>query len=133
MQRVLEIVNRLLVAHDPYPGWLIGRRFRIRIANRAGEALMPGLCESSPEEMVDLLFGPAPFRGQVENWNDAAHVGLNLLRREAVTYDAPELEALWRRAQAQLGEALPARAGADCPDDAPVVRPGFRIDERVVC
>lgn len=132
LQPVLGIVNRLLAAHDPYPGWLIGRGFRFLIANRTGEALMPGLCESSPEEVIDLLFGPGPFRVRVENWNDVVQVGLDLLRREAVTYDAPALEALWRRAQAHLGEALPAQAGADCPDDAPVVCPRFRVGERVV-
>lgn len=132
LQPVLGIVNRLLAAHDPYPGWLIGRGFRFLIANRAGEALMPGVCESSQEEVVDLLFGPGPFRARVENWNDVAKVGLDLLRREAVTYDAPALEALWRRAQTHLGEALPAQAGTDCPDDAPVVCPRFRVGERVV-
>ena len=132
LQPVLEIVERMLAAHDPYPGWLIGRGFRFLLANRAGEALMPGLCQSSPEQVVDLLFGPGPFRAQVENWIDVAQVGLDLLRRELAACDDPELAALWRRAQAHLGDASPTRTGAGCPDDAPVVCPRFRVGEQVV-
>ncbi len=133
LHSVKSVIDRMLAGHEPYPAWLIGPGFRFLAANRAAEALMPGLCNLSQEAVIDLLFGPGVFRDRVENWNDMAQAGIDLLRREAARYDAPELVELLRRAQSLTRDmGLPAEAGGGCLADVPVVCPRFKFGDRVV-
>jgi hypothetical protein len=85
------VIDRILRTHEPYPAWVGGRGFRFLSSNRAAEALFPGLCDLPPEAVVDLWFGPGPFRQMVENWQDVVWAGIASLRREAPT---PEPGAL---------------------------------------
>jgi hypothetical protein len=50
--------------------------------------------------LIDLWFGPGPFRDSVRNWPDVMHAGLAALRRDATATADPAVIALLRRAVA---------------------------------
>ena len=70
MRPVKLVLDRVLTGHEPFPAWIVGRGMQFLASNRAAEVLFPGLCSLQPQEIVDLWFGPGPFRGMVENWPD---------------------------------------------------------------
>jgi len=60
-------------------------------SNGGSEALFPGMCTMQPHEIVELRFGPGPFREMVENWPDVVWAGVAGLRREATRSSDPQL------------------------------------------
>jgi transcriptional regulator with XRE-family HTH domain len=130
MRPVRFVLERLLKSHEPYPAWVVGRGLRFLVANRGAEALFPGMCALSPETIVDLWFGPGPFRDVVENWQDVVWAGIAGLRREAARTGDPALLALARRAEAHAGGVPPAE-----PDAFPellVICPRLKIGDTTV-
>jgi transcriptional regulator with XRE-family HTH domain len=130
MRPVALVLDRVLRSHEPYPAWVVGRGLQFRASNRAAEALFPGLCGCAPEAIVDLWYGPGPFRQLVENWEEVVSAGVAALRREARRTSDPLLLALLRRAEAHAG-AIPAPA-AGVPPELPVACPRLRIGGRTV-
>src|SRR6266571_3047946 len=86
---------------------------RFLASNCGAEALFPGLCSLQPHAIVDLWFGPGPFRDMVENWPDVVWAGVAALRREAIRIANPQLAALVRRAEAHLKTVPMPEGGAD--------------------
>lgn len=127
---VRRVVDQMLARHQPYPAWLIGRGMEFIACNPAADVLFPGICAMSKEAIVDMFFGPGVFRERVENWNEVARAGIDMLRREAARYNDPALLALMRRAQAWTRDLIEMEV--DCQNGAPVVCPRFNIDGRVV-
>jgi hypothetical protein len=122
IQRVLE---RVLASHEPFPAWVASRGFRFISANGAAEALFPGMCSMAPSEIVELWFGPGPFRGLVENWQDVVWAGLAALRREASHTSDNSLADLLRRAEG-LAKGIP-QPEPDAQPELPVVCPRLLI------
>lgn len=130
MAPVRRVLDRLLRTHEPYPAWVGGRGFRFFSSNRAAEVLFPGMCSLAPEDIVDLWFGPGPFRQMVENWQDVVRVGVASLRRDAAQSSDPALAALLRRAEALAAGLAPHAPGATF--ELPVVCPRLNIGGRTV-
>jgi len=130
MAPVRRVLDRLLRTHEPYPAWVGGRGFRFFSSNRAAEALFPGMCSLAPETIVDLWFGPGPFRQVVENWQDVVRVGVASLRRDVAQSSDPALVALLRRAEAHAAGLAPPAPGATF--DLPVVCPRLNIGGRTI-
>lgn len=128
MRPVRLVLERALRTHEPYPAWVVGPGLRFLSANRGAEALFPGLCGLPPESIIDMWFGPGPYRELVENWQDVVRVGVASLRREAAR--APELLPLARRAEALAGPLLEKEVPPE--PDLPVVCPRLRIGGRTV-
>lgn len=122
---VRAVVERVLAAHEPFPAWVGSRGFRFHRANDAAEALFPGLCRQTPEAIVDLWFGPGPFRDVVENWQDVVWAGLASLRRDAAQASDPALTALIARVERHL-RAVPPPEPSALPD-LPVICPRLRV------
>jgi transcriptional regulator with XRE-family HTH domain len=130
MRPVKLVLDRVLRGHEPFPAWVVGRGMQFLASNCGAEALFPGMCSLQPEQIVDLWFGPGPFRDLVENWTDVVWVGVAGLRREASRACDPRLLELVRRAEAHT-RAIPP------PDsqvllDVPMVCPRLRIDGRTI-
>ncbi len=130
MRPVKSVLDRVLDQHEPFPAWVVGRAMHFLASNRAAEALFPGICSLRPEDIVDLWFGPGPFREVVENWADVAWAGVAGLRREASRGCDPRLLELVRRAEAYTSAIPP-------PDsqvllDVPMICPRLRIDGRTI-
>ena len=128
MKLVRRVLDTMLTRHEPYPAWVGSRGFRFIASNRAAEALFPGLCSLSPADIVDLWFGPGPFRDVVENWQDVVEVGLAALRREAARESDPALTDLVRRAERHAGELPGPRA--DLIAELPLVCPTWNLGGR---
>lgn len=130
MRSINLVLDRALHVHEPYPAWVVGRGLTFLRSNRAAESLFPGLCSLSPESIVDLWYGPGPFRELVENWQDVVFAGVAHLRREATHAADPQLLDLARRAESHLKSIRPTN-GRSVPD-LPVVCPRLKIGGRTV-
>lgn len=97
-----QVLDLVLARHEPYPAWVVRRPFTFLRANRGAEALFPGLTELGPEALVDLWFGPGPFRDAVQNWHDVARAGVAALAQDAAGTDDPQTLALLDRARTHL-------------------------------
>ena len=131
---VETVLTQVLARHEPYPAWVVRRPFTFLRANQAAEALFPGLTALTPEQVVDLWFGPGPFRDSVQNWPDVLRAGIEALRRDALATDDPQTLTLLRRAEAAAGPqptaGLPQHS--DPSATSPVVCPVFTIDGQTV-
>ena len=130
MKPVQRVLERVLLAHEPYPAWVGTGGFRFISANRAAEALFPGMSSMSPEAIVDLWFGPGSFRDVVENWQDVIWAGVAALRREAARAADPALMEALNRAEAHV-RAIPSPQREARPE-LPVICPRLNIGGRRV-
>ena len=132
--RALEPVNRVLekvlASHEPYPAWVIRQPLTIVRANTGAEFLFPGLTKLTPDQLIDLWYGPGPFQDQVVNWPDVVQAGLEALRRAAAEAGDTEVIRLLRRAEAHQRDG-PPRPGAH-GGSSPVVCPVFEVGGQVV-
>jgi transcriptional regulator with XRE-family HTH domain len=113
------VLERVLRGHEPYPAWVVGRGMQFLASSCGAEALFPGMCSLSPEKIVDLWFGPGPFREMVENWSDVVWAGMAGLRRDAIRSSDPQLLDLLRRAETHA--KLTPRPAAQALPDFPVI------------
>lgn len=129
MRPLRDVVARVLLGHEPYPAWVFGRGLTVIDSNRGADRLFPGLRGMAPEAIVDLWFGPGPFREAVENWHDVVAAGVTALRREAVRTGDPAVVDLAKRAEAHLARVggVPASRA-----ELPVVCARFRFGDRTV-
>lgn len=130
MRSIDLVLDRALHVHEPYPAWVVGRGLQFLRSNRAAESLFPGLCSLSPDSIVDLWYGPGPFRDLVESWQDVVFVSVAHLRREATRATDPKLLELARRAEAHPKNVRPNEAHS--ARDLPVVSPRLKIGGRTV-
>lgn len=132
--QAMEPVNRVLAAvlrrHEPYPAWVVRQPFTFLQANTGAEALFPGLAGLSPEQLIDLWFGPGPFRNYVTNWAEVAQAGLAALRDTAADTGDDETLRLLRRAEAHARDR-PAMPGPDT-GSSPVICPVFDFGGQTV-
>lgn len=130
LEPVDKVLGKVLDSHEPYPAWVVRQPLTVVRANAAAEALFPGLTRLSPGQLIDLWFGPGPFRDCVLNWPDVIQAGLVALRHAAADTGDAETIGLLRRAEAHA----PDQPGS--PDVAagsfPVICPVFELDGQVV-
>ncbi len=133
LQSVRDVLERVLHQHEPYPAWVIGRGLRFLAANQGAEILFPGVTAMSPEQVIDLWFGPGPYRDQVVNWADVVRSTLITLRREVLVTGDPEVAVLLRRAE-ELTRDLPVQVPAadEDGDGLPVACPILRLNGQLV-
>jgi transcriptional regulator with XRE-family HTH domain len=127
---VERVLAQVLADHEPFPAWVVRQPFTFLRANAAAEALFPGLTDLPAEQLIDLWFGPGPFRASVRNWPDVVQAGLAALRSQAADTGDPAVIALLRRAEAMPG--MPAEPGRTAHAAGPVVCPVFEFDGQVV-
>jgi transcriptional regulator with XRE-family HTH domain len=123
---VERVLAQVLADHEPFPAWVVRQPFTFLRANMAAEALFPGLTDLPAEQLIDLWFGPGPFRGSVRNWPDVVQAGLAAMRRDAADTGDPAVIALLHRAEAAAG--LTAHHGGTVTATGPVICPVFNFD-----
>jgi transcriptional regulator with XRE-family HTH domain len=120
-------IDRLLAAHDPYPGMLVDGHWNVLAANRGCAGLF-GADLVGVNLVRQFVANPAMSAGVV-NWPAVAWAGLARLREQAarapLNEELRELVALTEAAVANLPR--PA-----APGDEFVVCPWFRVGDRVV-
>lgn len=119
-------VQRLLDAHDPYPGVVIDRCWNIVGANAAASALTAGLPEhllGPPANVYRLSLHPDGLAGRTLNFAEWAGYLLNQLRRTIALTGDPGLQALDDEVREYPGVASAARAWRSPADNAALLVP----------
>jgi transcriptional regulator with XRE-family HTH domain len=120
------VLDRMLAAHEPYPGLVLDGHWTVTAANAACQALF-GPTVVGSNFVRDSLTNPAAAHA-VANWPEVAWAGLDRLRnhQRRNPFD-PELHQLVTLAEAAL---------ADVPRPQPtpdlLVCPWFRIGDQII-
>ena len=97
MQRVRAGMQRMLDAHDPYPGVVIDRQWNVVLSNRAAAALTVGVDPSllgPPMNVYRLCLHPDGLAERTTNFIEWAAYLLQLLRRSITLSGDPSLQAI---------------------------------------
>ena len=97
MQAVRSALQRLLAAHDPYPGLALDRHWNVVLANAAAQrmmALLPPALAAPPVNMMRASLHPDGFAAATLNFDDWARHLLHELERAQAATDDPVLTAL---------------------------------------
>lgn len=127
MAQVRASIQRMLDAHDPYPGVVIDRQWNVVLANRAAMALtagLPGQVLGPPLNVFRVSLHPEGLAARTLNFEEWAGYLLSQLRRTAVLTGDPAIEALEREVRAYPNvAALEARRGSAGWTEAPILVP----------
>ena len=130
MGHVRTSLQRLLDAHDPYPGVVIDRQWNVVLANDASAALLDGLPAEvlgPPVNVFRVCLHPDGLAARTANFDDWAHYLLRQVRRTIeLTGDdgLQELEHELHGYTTVAGMAAPSDTGEW--DDPPLLVP-FRL------
>jgi transcriptional regulator with XRE-family HTH domain len=97
MEQVRGALQRLITAHDPYPGVVLDRQWNVLLANRAAQALTAGLPQHLQSPQVNVIragLHPEGFAKVTVNFDDWGGHLIDVLQREAGKTADPELVAL---------------------------------------
>lgn len=120
MAPVRQSLQRLLDAHDPYPGVVLDRQWNVVLANRAARglvALLPAALQGPPLNMMRASLHPDGFAALTANFDDSGRYLVDTLQRVATQSGDPGLLALEdevrrypsvQALRARDGHALPA-------------------------
>jgi transcriptional regulator with XRE-family HTH domain len=97
MHRVRASMQRLLDAHDPYPGVVIDRQWNVVLTNRAAMGLTDGVDPTllgPPMNVYRLCLHPDGLAARTTNFTDWAAYLLQQLRRSITLSGDPALQAI---------------------------------------
>lgn len=130
MTRVRASLQRMLDAHDPYPGVVVDRAWNVRLANRAAFALTAGVPAHllGPEMNVfRLCLHPDGLAARTTNFSEWAGYLLRQIRRTVQLTGDAALEAIEREVLAYPEVAALARGWE--PDGEPTLLVPFTITD----
>lgn len=127
MRSVRASVQRMLDAHDPYPGVVIDRCWDVVVANRAAGLLLTGLPPAllgPPINVYRVCLHPDGLAGLTVNFDDWAAYLLGQLRRSILLTGDRSLVALADEVHAYPNvTGLPAHRRTASWDDPPLLVP----------
>ncbi len=126
-----DAVQRLLDAHDPYPGVVIDRFWNIMGANAAASALTDGLPPEllgPPANVYRLSLHPDGLARRTLNFPEWSAYLLHQLRRTITLTGDPGLRALEEEVRAYPGVARAAKTHAWPADNAGALLVPFVLD-----
>jgi len=137
LARVSTALDLMLAKHEPYPAFVVDRRWNLLRAN-AGAARLTGFlagpaasdpAPAGPLNLAMALVSPDGLRPAIVNWEEVAAYVLRGVQADALADGTPETEDLLRRLLAVPG--VPAIRQSLPPDeaDSPVLAIHFRRGE----
>jgi transcriptional regulator with XRE-family HTH domain len=127
MRQVRASLQRLLDAHDPYPGVVIDRRWDVVLANRSASALTTGVDPAllgPPLNVYRVCLHPDGLAARTLNFGEWATYLLGQLRRSIVLTGDPTLEAIEQEVRDYPNVAhVVAAAPPPVWDDPPLLVP----------
>jgi transcriptional regulator with XRE-family HTH domain len=127
MRHVRASLQRMLDAHDPYPGVVIDRRWDVVLANRSATALTIGVAPEllgPPLNVYRVCLHPDGLAARTINFPEWAAYLLGQLRRTIVLTGDAHLEALEREVHSYPNVArLASTAPPPVWDDPPLLVP----------
>jgi transcriptional regulator with XRE-family HTH domain len=130
MRNVRTSVQRMLDAHDPYPGVVIDRQWNVLLANSASTALLDGLPAEvlAPQlNVYRLCLHPDGLSSRTLNFDEWGSYLLQQLRRSIVLSGDPDLVALLAEVTAYPNVAGIVETPLATSEDPPLLVP-FRFD-----
>jgi transcriptional regulator with XRE-family HTH domain len=102
VDRALDYV---LAQQEPYPGFVVDRRWNLLRANKAGQCFVGFLTDSPPQppdpaqpvNLADALVAPNALRPLIANWRDVVLYFIRSVRADALADGNPETAALLDR------------------------------------
>lgn len=128
LKPVRRALGRLLASHEPYPAFVVDRRWDIRATNRGARRLIAvagrGAVEPTPN-LIRLLLHPAGLGGRVGDAEDRARSLLARVRHRAEQTCDVELRRLYEELH-EYGKDRPPEVAPSARDDRPIVEHRFR-------
>jgi transcriptional regulator with XRE-family HTH domain len=105
----LAVVDRaldfMLAQQEPYPGYVVDRRWNLLRANQAGQRLVGFLTDSAPREpdpaapvnLADALVAPNALRPLIVNWREVVAYFIRGVRADALADGSEQTAALLAR------------------------------------
>jgi transcriptional regulator with XRE-family HTH domain len=127
MDHVRSSIQRMLDAHDPYPGAVIDRQWNVAMVNRAGQMLAAGVPDhilGPPLNVYRLCLHPDGLARRTTNFTDWAAYLLEQLRRSIVLTGDPALVALLEEVSSypNVAQIVPMLTSAS-KSDPPILVP----------
>lgn len=104
MRPVRKALEMQLQHHNPFPAFVVNRRWDILMQNDAApnvfgaatdlEALWQQICGNNPKNLMHLTFHPDGLRNFLVNWEEIAAKLLSRTRRELLSCGDPNLKTL---------------------------------------
>lgn len=129
MRRVRTSLQRMLDAHDPYPGVVIDRQWNVVLANTAAGALtgaLPAPLLGPPLNVYRICLHPQGLAARTLNFPEWADYLLHQLRRSIVLTGDPDLEQLYDEVCGYENVAALTELPGPTFDEPPLLVP-FRI------
>jgi hypothetical protein len=123
MQRIHVSLQRMLDAHDPYPGVVIDHRWDVVLANRAATAMLEGVAPAALQPSLNvfrLCLHPEGLATRTTNFDEWAAYLLHQLARLRAHRGDEQVEALAREVASypnlpEAGAAVPVAHGGELP------------------
>jgi transcriptional regulator with XRE-family HTH domain len=130
MRRIRDSLQRMLDAHDPYPGVVIDRHWNVVLTNRAATLLavdMPAELLGPPMNVYRMCLHPDGLARHTLNFGEWATYLLHQLARSAMLTGDHELEELYAEVRGYPNVAgLDSRPLSDSWEEPPLLVP-FRM------
>ncbi len=129
MHRVRASLQRMLDAHDPYPGVVIDRQWNVVLANAAAGALtaaLPPQLLAPTLNVYRICLHPEGLAARTLNFAEWADYLLHQLRRSIVLTGDRELEQLYDEVRSYENVAALAARPSSAADEPPLLVP-FRM------
>jgi transcriptional regulator with XRE-family HTH domain len=134
LAKVSSALDHMLAQQEPYPAFVVDRRWTLLRANAGAGRLTelltgpppPSAAPAAPVNLAEALVSPDGLRPFIVNWEDVALYFLRSVQADAVADGTPETAALLKRLLAYPG--LPALSTVLPPEraEAPVLTIHFR-------
>ncbi len=132
LANVASALDYMLAQQEPYPAFVVDRRWNLLRANGGAArlvAFLTGAAPSGPVNLAEALVSPAGLRPLIANWQEVALYFLRGVQADALADGTPETAELLRRLLGfpgvpALSQALPLEEAR-----APVLTMHFRKGE----
>ena len=128
LAQVTGALDYMLAQQEPYPAFVVDRRWNLLRANAGAGAMVRFLLGAAPEgpvNLADALVAPNVLRPFIENWEDVAVHFLRSVQADAVADGTEETAELLRRLVSYPG-VPPLSRLAPLETHAPVLNIHFR-------
>ena len=125
-----DMLDRMLVAHEPFPAVIITAWWEFVAANRAARRMMATPPVDGPLNLIDVLLAPGPRRRAFVDFAETAHMMVDRLRREASQNPDPRVAEVLERARTQI-RAIP-RPPAMSGTAPPAMRVRLKAGDQVL-
>jgi hypothetical protein len=123
-----RVIDRLLTAHEPFPGLVLDGHSEVIAANRAATLLFGG--DLVGANMIDRYLTDPTLRAAIVNWPEVAWAALARLRKQLQRAPLDEqLRALVTRAERAVADLPPPQ---DTEQHSLVACPWFRVGGTVI-